>query len=512
MTKRQPDAATYAPTPARTIDSWIEGHALLSPGKPALVFHGEAISYAALHRRIVDTAAWLSNAGLVRGDRIAWYGRNSDAQIVLIFAAARLGLILVPLNWRLAPAELNYVLGDAGARYLFHDGHFEDRLEAVSAGLDLAVLSVDQLCEKVRSEPVETGQPTEALIGDPLLLVYTSGTTGRPKGAVLTQQAALWNAMSSQNAFRLTSRDRTFNLLPMFHVGGINIQTLPTFLCGGTVVLVTQFDPDSFFDIMQKGEITQVTVVPAILAALIADERWNDFNAETLTCMAIGSTDVPVPLIEAVHARGVPMVQVYGATETGPVTIYQPIDEAFDTVGSIGRCGLHSRVRLVGPDGKDVESGEAGEIWVKAPNCFSGYWHNEQVTSESIVDGWFRTGDVAMRDADGLYWFRDRVKNVIISGGENIYPAEVERVLRQVEGVAECCVVGRPDERWGQVPVAVLATAGETISTERLRAAMEGSLARFKQPKDFIQVVELPRNAMGKIVVDSVRDIALKAG
>jgi fatty-acyl-CoA synthase len=296
----------------------------------------------------------------------------------------------------------------------------------------------------------------------------------------------------------------------MFHVGGINIQTLPTFLCGGTVVLVPQFDPDSFFDIMEKGGITQVTVVPAILSALIADERWKDFRPETLACMAIGSTDVPVLLIEAVHAKGIPMVQVYGATETGPVTIYQPIDEAFDTVGSIGRCGLHSRVRLVGPDGEDVKVGESGEIWVNAPNCFSGYWHDEEATCGSVVDGWFRTGDVAMRDADGLYWFRDRMKNVIISGGENIYPAEVERVLRQVEGVAECCVVGRPDQRWGQVPVAVLATAGDTIPAERLRSAMEGNLARFKQPKDFVQIAELPRNAMGKIAIDSVRDIVLR--
>ena len=507
MTKMLPDSIGSS-VEAQTIDTWITGHAEFTPHKAALIFDGRETTYAELSEKIAaETARLASDYALKRGDRIAWYGKNSDEQIILLFAAARLGLMLVPLNWRLAADELRYVLSDAGVRVLFHDSTFEAELPQVTRELDGIVKARVGVQGSIRTSP----QAERGRITDPLLLVYTSGTTGRPKGAVITQQAVFWNALSSRHAFRMSDTDVTLNILPMFHVGGLNIQTLPTFLAGGTVVLHAQFDPNAFYAQGLFDAVTLVTVVPTILRALISHADWKGFNPSRLKCMAIGSTDVPVSLIEEVHGKSIPVVQIYGATETGPVSIYQTIDEAFDTVGSIGRRGLHSAIRIVDAEGRDADDGAPGEIWVKAPNCFAGYWNNPDATRNSMKDGWFRTGDVAVRDGKGLYWFRDRLKNVLISGGENIYPAEIERVLSELPGISECCVVGRPDDKWGQAPVAVVTRADETLTAEGVLSALTERIARFKQPKEILFVDALPKNAMGKVVVDDVRKLVQSA-
>ncbi|MBW8636995.1 AMP-binding protein [Hoeflea sp. WL0058] len=507
MTKMLPDSMDSS-VEAQTIDTWITGHAEFAPNKAALIFNGQETTYSELREKIANQAEYLSgDLGLKRGDRIAWYGKNSDEQIILLFAAARLGLMLVPLNWRLAADELNYVLSDAGVRVLFHDTTFESELPRVTRELDDIVKA--RVC--LNGGTASTQQAEPGRITDPLLLVYTSGTTGRPKGAVITQQAVFWNALSSRHAFRMSDTDVTLNILPMFHVGGLNIQTLPTFLAGGTVVLHAQFDPNAFYAPELFDTVTLVTVVPTILRALTSHPDWEEFNPSRLKCMAIGSTDVPVSLIEEVHAKSIPVVQIYGATETGPVSIYQTIDEAFHTVGSIGRRGLHSSIRIVDAEGQDAPDGTPGEVWVKAPNCFSGYWNNPAATRDNTKDGWFRTGDVAVRDSNGLYWFRDRLKNVLISGGENIYPAEIERVLSELPGIGECCVVGRPDEKWGQAPVAVVTRADDTLTAETVHSALKERIARFKQPKEILFVDALPKNAMGKVVVDEVRRLVQTA-
>jgi fatty-acyl-CoA synthase len=245
--------------------------------------------------------------------------------------------------------------------------------------------------------------------------------------------------------------------------------------------------------------------VPTVLAALLAQDDWLTADLASLRMMAIGSTDVPVPLIEAVHDRGIPVVQVYGATETSPTAIYQTADIAFDTAGSIGRAGRACDILIAGPDGAEMPTGEVGEIRVRGDNILARYWNNEPASRASITDGWFHTGDMARVDDQGLYWFADRLKHVIISGGENIYPAELERVLRDVTGLAEFTVVGRDDERWGQVPVIVAVRADDTVTGESVLAHFDGQLARFKRPKDVVFVEALPRNALGKIVAEEVR-------
>jgi fatty-acyl-CoA synthase len=244
--------------------------------------------------------------------------------------------------------------------------------------------------------------------------------------------------------------------------------------------------------------------VPTILGAMVTHENWAKTDLSSMRLFSIGSTDVPVALIRAVHNRQIPVVQIYGATETAPSAIYQTADIAFETIGSIGRQGCDNAIRLVDLNGGDVPDGEVGEIWVRGKNVLTGYWRDKAATSANLTDGWFHTGDLARRDANGLYWFADRLKHVIISGGENIYPAELERLLTNYTALAEFCVVGRDDERWGQVPVVVAVRREEDVTEIDILRAFEKQVARFKQPKAVIFVEKLPRNALGKILIGEV--------
>jgi fatty-acyl-CoA synthase len=491
---------------AQTIDAWLHTHADHHGDKIALNFEGRHHSYAALADWVESLAAGLQKQlDLKRGERIAYYGKNSDTEVALMFAAARLGLIFVPLNWRLAAAELNYMLQDCGAKVLFHDAHFEDQLSTVLGGLG-AVTAIDTKDQLANLSHEQKPVSTDAELSDPFLIVYTSGTTGRPKGAVLSQEAVLWNAVISLHAHDFTPADHILNILPLFHVGGINIQMMPIFFVGGQVTLHAQFDPETALHALEYEGITSTVCVPTVMRALLYHPDWGGLKLPNLRVFNTGSTDVPVEIIEAVHKRGIPMVQVYGATETGPFATYQKADEATATIGSIGRAAVHTRIRLMGDEG-EVGLNEPGEIWVKGPNNFSQYWNNPGATKDAIVDGWFRTGDVAIKDERGLYWFADRVKHVIISGGENIYPAELERVLNRLDGIKEAAVVGRKHPKWGEVPVAVVVCDGMGLDKAEIRAVFTDEIARYKHPKDVIFVDRLPRNAMGKVLAGEVRKL-----
>lgn len=504
-----------------TVDVLLRSNAAKHPEKAALNFLGtehKKYSFPALVEKIDVTAAVLQHQlNLVRGDRVAFYGKNSDDELILLFAAAALGLIFVPLNWRLAPRELNYIVRNADISALFFDEHFAEHVDALLENQENAhrvrtssvIAPETKTLGELRQRQSSPATYGEATLNDPLLIVYTSGTTGRPKGAVHTQHSVLSNAFASVDAFDLNSEDHILTFLPLFHVGGINIQTLPTLFVGGTVTLAEQFSPDIFLHGVQNAKISSVTVVPTILRALISLDDWPELDISSLKCMAIGSTDVPTELIEAVHKKQVPVVQIYGATETGPVSIYQKSAEAFESVGSIGKCGLNSKIRLV-DEGADVPVGEPGEIWVSAPNCFSEYWNNDVETEKAFSDGWFKTGDIASMDENGFFWFCARSKNIIISGGENIYPAEIERILLQQEGVHEVAVVGKSDPKWGEVPVAVI-KGHDGLNSEQILKSLNGRIAKFKCPKSILFVDEIPKNALGKVMHTQLKEVIQSA-
>jgi fatty-acyl-CoA synthase len=324
---------------------------------------------------------------------------------------------------------------------------------------------------------------------------------------VLDQRALLFNALNARHLFGLTPADRVLTVLPMFHVGGLNIQTTPALLAGAEVVLLPRFDPAAAFAAIAAHRPTLTLLVPAVMQALVAHPGWATADLTSLRAVGAGSSEVPLPLIEAFHARGIPVQQVYGATETGPIAIVQTREAALAAPGSLGQAALHGEARVVDAAGREAPPGTPGEIQLRGPHLARGYWNAPEATAAAFRDGWFATGDVGMQDAAGRFWFTDRLQHVIISGGENIYPAEVERVLREAPGVADGAVCGRPDPRWGEVPVAVV-VPGPGFDAAAVLRHFEGQLARFKQPRDVVAVAALPRTALGKVRLDALRALA----
>jgi fatty-acyl-CoA synthase len=496
----------------------IARNAAFSPHKPALIFESEVLSYRAFHQRI-ETAAQALKAefGVSRGDRVAILSLNRPDYLVLLYACARLGAMLVPLNWRLAAAEQMFILSDAAVKVLMLEQAFAEILPALGAALpETRVVGLD-------FTPPPPGYAFDALLaqatGDsrnphtdlscPLLIVYTSGTTGRPKGAVLRQEALLWNGVMSQHMHGLTSDDHVLTVLPFFHVGGLNIQTTPALHYGATVTILSRFTPDAALTTIARDRPTLTVLVPATIQAVTDHPDWAATDLSSLKAVSTGSQIVPPHLIERFVSRGVPVLQVYGSTETCPVAVYTRLGGDLSRAGSAGLPGLCCEAVVIDDAGIELPPDAPGEIVVRGPNVFFEYWGNEAATREALRDGWFRSGDIGRRDADGYFFVHDRKKNMIISGGENIYPAEVERVLLEHPDVADCGVIGRPDAKWDEVPVAyVIRRAGRQLEAETLTAHVSAQLARFKVPREFVFVEELPRTALGKVQHFKLKEIA----
>ena len=488
--------------------SLIERNAAFTPGKPATIFEGEALSYAAFTAGIERTARALkAELGVGRGDRVAILSLNRPDYLVLLYACARLGAMLVPLNWRLAVAEQIFILCDAAAKVLMLEQAFADVLPALETALpETAVIGLDfaprhgiglgTLLAQARGD----GRNPHTDLSCPLLIVYTSGTTGRPKGAVLRQEALLWNGVMSQHMHGLTSDDHVLTVLPFFHVGGLNIQTTPALHHGATVTIHARFTPDATLAAIEHDRPTLTVLVPATIQAVTDHPGWATADLSSLKAISTGSTIVPQHLIDRVVTRGVPVLQVYGSTETCPIAVYTRLGGDLSREGSTGLPGLCCEAVIIDDAGIELPPGTLGEIAVRGPNVFYEYWGNEDATREALHDGWYRTGDLGHRDADGYFWVHDRKKNLIISGGENIYAAEVERVLMEHPEIAECGVIGRPDPRWDEVPVAyVIRRPGSSVDGEDLKAHVQSQLARFKVPRDIVFVDDLPRTALGKV-------------
>jgi fatty-acyl-CoA synthase len=483
--------------------AWLDRHAAEAPERAALTHESGTLSYGALKRAVGALAHRLRHAhGIAPGDRVALLALNRPEYLVLLLACARLGAMLVPLNWRLAPPEHAFILRDSGARLLIHEPAFEATARLAAAqGCDGLSLPLDPGDGDVAADP-GIGDATRVMI------VYTSGTTGQPKGAVLTQGALRWNALNGIAAHDLSRADRVLTTIPLFHVGGLNIQTVPALHAGAHVFLHTRFDPAATLRAIAADRITVSVLVPTQLRALIEHADWPAADLSSLRVLATGSSVVPDHLIAPFLARGVPVINVYGATETAPIaTALDPADAA-RKLGSCGKAARHCAVRVADDAGADVPAATRGEILVRGPNVFLEYWNNPAATREAFVDGWFRTGDIGHFDPEGYLWIDDRKKEVIISGGENVYPAEVEAVIDQLPGIAEAAVVARADARWGEVPVAVVVRRpGAALTAADVLAAFDGRLARYKCPRDVVFVDALPRTALGKVQKFKLREI-----
>jgi fatty-acyl-CoA synthase len=463
-------------------------------------------------------AMGLADRGVSRGDRVAVLAFNRGEILVTLLACARAGAIMVPLNWRLTAEEQAWAVHDAGCLAVVGEpsllGDLLDALDPSRGGTTTPVIvalpepDAAALGDACPWGDLLDGSGEPPAIGtwsDDLLIVYTSGTTGRPKGAVLTQGAVAANAINVTHMHDLVASDVVLTALPLFHVGGLNIQTTPALLGGATVLLHRRFDPGAWLATVAERRPTLSVVVPTMIRALIEHPAWSSTDLSSLRMLTTGSQVVPLELIDAVHARGVPVVQVYGATETAPVAVCQRAEEAMTEAGAVGREATLCELRIVDGNGADVEPGSAGELWVRSPSLFRGYWERPEETAAVMVDGWYRTGDVGHRLPSGAVVVSDRIKDVVISGGENVYPAEVEAAIAATGLVRDVAVVGRQDATWGEIPVAFIVASDQAIDAEMLGAALGPRLARYKHPRLVITVDALPRNAMGKVMKHELR-------
>jgi len=481
-----------------SLSRWLPERAALTPDRVAIEFGDRRISYAELAAAAAGRAAAFAARGLEAGDRVATLARNCPEQVEVFFACAMAGLVMVPLNWRLTAPELAYQLGDADPAVLLTDPSLEalGKEAAAAAGCEAGPLTAHG--RKREPGEVSAARPSG---DDPLLILYTSGTTGRPKGAVLTHANCFWTNLSLDRTAELGGSDVVLQVLPQCHVGGWNVQPLLAWWKGATVVLEQAFDAGRVLALIAEKRITTMMGVPTNYLMLAAHPGFASADLSSLRQVIVGGAPMPRPLLETWLSRGVTITQGYGLTEAAPNVLCVPPECARQKTGSAGRPYLHVRVALrhLSGDGH-VDGPGTGELLVAGPNVFAGYWRNPQATEAALEDGWLATGDIAERDDDGFYWIRGRSKDMYISGGENVYPAEVEEVLSGHEAIAEAAVVGVPDARWGETGLAfVVFRPGLEVPPEELAGYCRTRLAAYKVPGHFRTAAELPRLTSGKL-------------
>ncbi|WP_137990837.1 acyl-CoA synthetase [Streptomyces vilmorinianum] len=481
------------------IGAWPARRARKTPHRTALIHEDTSLTYAELHDRVRRLAHALRERGVRRGDRIAYLGPNHPSFLETLFAAGLLGAVFVPLNTRLAPPEIDHQLTDSGAHTLVHAPGYADRTTLRLAHHIQVGTAYEEL---ISSADIATVTPPEEPVSgdDVCIIMYTSGTTGRAKGAVLTHANLTWNAVNVLVDTDLRADERALVTAPLFHTAGLNMLTLPVLLKGGTCVLVESFDADATLALVERHRITAMFGVPTMYDLMARSPRWTDADLSSLRTLNCGGSPVPGRLISAYQRRGLNFQQGYGLTEASPGVLFLDAEHVVSKAGSAGVPHFFTDVRVVRPDLSEAPPGETGEVLVRGPHVMPGYWGLPEASAAALTDGWLRTGDAATVDADGYVTITDRIKDMIISGGENVYPAEVEDALLAHPDVAECAVIGVPHEKWGEVPHAVLVPRpGAALDADAVLASLAGRLAAYKIPKSAVVTDALPRTASGKL-------------
>jgi len=494
---------------------WIAHHAACRGDKVAMVDLGtnRRFTYAMFHDRVGRLAAALrSRLGVQRGDRIAVLAHNSTDLCELQFACTRLGAVFVPLNWRLTVPELRFIVGDCEPVVLFHDPEFDQAAAELAAACGIAHLCGRDPADNAYERLIATHAPdiaAEPLTHDDVAtILYTSGTTGHPKGAKITHGMRFWQTINLTGPMRVTADSICVVALPQFHVGGLDVYANPVFHFGGCALIMRGYDPAATLELLTNPAfgVTLFIGAPAHFLFMAQQPAFDTavFDPSLLACIA--AAPVPIPQLRQWESRGLPLQQAYGMTETcGVVIALDPADRV-RKAGSAGKPCLHVAFRVVRADGMDAAPNEMGELWVRGPSVTPGYWRNPEADRTAFVDGWLRTGDAAMVDEEGFYYIVDRWKDMYISGGENVYPAEVEEVLYKLSGIAEVAIIGVPDERWGEVGRAIIVVkAGERLTEADIMHHCNANLARYKQPRSLRFVDALPRNATGKVHKPTLR-------
>lgn len=499
------------------IGCWLTKREFLTPDKEAIVDGNRRLSYRQLNRRVDRLANALQAKGLKHGDRFAMLAYNSLEYVEIIFACAKLGLILVPLNWRLSTAELAFNLSDSGTETLLFESGFSEPAATLRKETPIKRLFVlgnqgsadtdayDMLLTTHSKEEPQPDQPVN--MDTPHIIMYTAGTTGRPKGAVLSQGAGFYNALNLLLDMHFNSNDRNLALLPMFHIGGIGLFTLPMLYVGGTVVIQRTFDPAEALRLLKTENITLFFGVAAVFLFLIQHPEFNADAFANARIVMSGGAPLPVSLVQQYHAAGIVLQQGFGMSEAAPSIATLSKDLALEKAGSIGRALFHVDTRVVDHEMNDMPPDAVGELIIRGPNLMQKYWNRPEATAEAFAGGWFHTGDMARMDRDGDLYIVDRKKDMFISGGENVYPAEVENAIFELTQVAEAAVIGIDDDRWGEVGLGIVVLKPEAQLTQnKIIEFLRTRLAKFKVPKRIAFMDQLPRNAAGKVLKNELRE------
>ncbi len=500
------------------VGAFLTNRARLKPNAEAWfdVSTDRHFSYAQFNERSNRTAHLLLDQGIKKGDRVALLAMNSAEFMESFFAIAKIGAVCVPLNWRLTPPELEFILKDSGSLVVIHSEEFLEQVQALQS-LDAGKTDVKtwicignatppSLSYERLQEAASPEEPDHAAFGDEnLYIMYTSGTTGLPKGVVHTHNTAFWAVATMAATIDFYQTDSYLCCLPLFHVGALSPATANLYM-GGRIVCPRAFDPGQVWDLIERNEIQTMLAVPAMLNVMSQMPQMKSVDTSNLRWCMSGAAPVPINLIKEYADRDVEIRQVYGLTETcGPACVTDS-ESSFTKAGSTGPAFYHTKVRVVRDDGSDVADGEVGEVIVSGQHIMKEYWNRPDATAETLKNGWLHTGDLATIDADGFVTIADRKKDMIISGGENIYPAEVENVILGHPKVADVGVIGRDSQKWGEVPMAIVVKGDDSLTEKELIDYCQGKLARFKQPKSAVFIDEIPRNPSGKILKRILRD------
>ncbi|KEO82624.1 class I adenylate-forming enzyme family protein [Tumebacillus flagellatus] len=488
----------------RRATDWLQSRARLTPQKLALVEveTGLRLTYQQFDARAARLGAYLQQHGVRKGDRVGFLALNSAGHLELLFACAKIGAVFVPLNHRFSKPELAYVLDDCKPAVLVSFEPFAELARELIAEVAIELHVEEPLYQQIAATEVGGGVPLPVELDeeDPWAIIYTGGTTGKSKGAILSHRAILWNSINSVLSWGLTEHDVTPVYMPMFHTGGLNALTTPVLHAGGTVVVSRDLSPAGILNVLEGEGCTIALLVPTVYHLLVTSPEFQAATFTTMHTFLSGGAPCPHTIYEAFWAKGLAFKEGYGLTEAGPNNFYIHPDRAKQKIGSVGVPMFHNEVRIVDNEGRDLPAGETGELWIQGPHVFSGYWNKPEVFAETLVDGWLRTGDLARRDADGCYYIVGRKKDMIITGGENVYPLEVEHILEQHPSISEVAVVGLPDPKWGEVVTAVVVLApGAAANGELFKEYCGGKLAGYKIPKRWEFVRELPKTSVGKI-------------
>ena len=498
------------------VGNWIEKWARIQPEKIALISEGTPYTYRELDQRINRLSNFFLDTGLKKGGRVGVLLRNCKQYIEIFFALSKIGGILVPLNWRLTPSELEFILRDSGTDMIIFETEFMANAEVLREKVKVTTNISCTIGEKVKKpdtpswtfdyetsikrysdkNPVPSWSSGDT---DPHIIMYTSGTTGLPKGAILSHRKTFFNVLNAEICFDLAGNDIVIIGRSLFHSGGLIVEMAPVMYKGGTIIVHRRFQPQEILETVEQQKVT-ILELPATVYSFILDEcNMDDYDLSSLKCCFTGGERVPVSLLQAFAEKGIFISQIYGLTEASTL-FWLPIKKVHEKMGSVGQPVFHGDVRIINKHGKQVKTGEIGEIIVSGPTVMNGYWKRKDLTAEVIKDGWLHTGDLARVDENGFTYIVDRKTNMFISGGENIYPAEVEKAIIHHPSIVDAAVIGVPDKKWGEVGKAyIVVKDGARISARDVTGFLRDKLARYKIPKRIEFIKKLPKTASGKI-------------